>query len=271
MSLSVEINTKEVDCSYYVYLYLKPDNTPFYVGKGKEDRWKFHLTEAKKKITKDKNNLKINTIKKIIKQGQEPIVKFVDINISEEQVFELECFLINEIGRVDLGTGTLTNLTNGGEGASGYMHTEETKTKLSEMQKGKVLPEEHRLALRKPKSEQGRKAIAEARLTSTYRPSEETKHKVSETLKGRPSPMKGKFHSDESRKKMSEQRKGLPSKKKGKPSEISDEDREKLRELLKERNEQIVSCPYCGKVGKFVGMIRWHMENCKEKDNVTIS
>ena len=80
---------QEVDCNYYVYLYLKPDGTPFYVGKGKDDRWKHHLNEAKKDNTTDRNNLKLNTIRKILKQGQEPIVKFVDSNISEEQAFEL--------------------------------------------------------------------------------------------------------------------------------------------------------------------------------------
>lgn len=37
---------------------------------------------------------------------------------------------------------------------------------------------------------------------------EEINRKISETLKGRPSPMKGKHHSDEVRKKMSESRKG---------------------------------------------------------------
>lgn len=122
---------QEGDCSYYVYLYLKPDGTPFYVGKGKGDRWKAHLVEASKKATKDKNRLKINTIKKILKQGQEPIVKFVDTNISEDQAFELECFLISEIGRIDLGTGTLTNLTDGGEGQSGYVYSEERRKELS--------------------------------------------------------------------------------------------------------------------------------------------
>lgn len=138
---------EKVDCSYYVYLYLKPDGTPFYVGKGKGDRWKWHLTEAKKYSSTDTNRLKVNTIRKILKSGQEPIVKFVDSNISEEQAFELEEFLISEIGRIDLGTGTLTNLTNGGEGTSGHSHTEDSKLKISAAISGKPKPESQRRKL----------------------------------------------------------------------------------------------------------------------------
>lgn len=131
---------QEVDRNYYVYLYLKPDGTTFYVGKGKDDRWKYHLNEARKDNTTDKNNLKLNTIRKILKSGQEPIVKFVDSNISEEQAFELEQFLISEIGRIDLGTGTLTNLTNGGEGSSGILVSEDTRHKRRLKMQGELNP-----------------------------------------------------------------------------------------------------------------------------------
>lgn len=258
----------EIDCKYYVYLYLKPNGVPFYVGKGKDDRWKYHLIEAQKKTTKDKNKLKLNTIKKIIKQGQEPIVKFVDTNISEEQAFELECFLIDEIGRIDLGTGTLTNLTNGGEGATGYKHTSEDLHRMSKWQIGRGKTEEHKTAMRKPKSEAGRLAIAQARLDSNYRPTEETKRKLSEALKGRVSPMKGRTLTEEQKAKISARLKGRPSPNKGKSISLSTEAKQHLQKLLSERNEHIVECPYCGKIGKYVGMIRWHMENCKEKQNV---
>lgn len=221
---------QEVDCSYYVYLYLKPDRTPFYVGKGKDGRWKRHIREAKRDKTRDKNNLKLNTIRKILKSGQEPIVKFVDSNISEEQAFELEQFLISEIGRIDLGTGTLTNLTDGGEGQSGYVYSE--------------------------------KHIEELRIKFSG------ENNPNYGKRGELCPWYGRKHTEETKLKMSEKRTGVSKSTKGKPSPLSKEDLNKLKELLIERNQQIVTCPYCGRVGKYVGMIRWHLENCKEKNNV---
>ena len=125
---------------FYVYMYCKPNGTPFYVGKGKEDRWEYHIKQAKKQRTTDGNKLKINTIRKILKQGNEPLIKFIDTDLSEEQAFELEEFLISEIGRIDLGTGTLTNLTNGGEGSTGTIVSQETRSKRSLSMSGENNP-----------------------------------------------------------------------------------------------------------------------------------
>lgn len=265
-----------MDNSYYVYMYMKPDGTPFYVGKGKEGRHLFHLQEAKKDNPKDNNKLKINTIRKILKQGLEPEIRFIDTNLDEDTAFELEEFLISEIGRVDLGTGTLTNLTNGGEGCKGKIisnerkeqlriqmsgennpnygktgdkciwwgrtHTEETKEKMSAWQKGLPKSEQAKQNMRKPKSEEGRLAIAEAQRKlreSGYRPSEESNKKRSKTLKGRPSPNKGRTRSEDERRKQSEATRG-----KSKPKKL---------------------CPHCNKEVATHLFDRWHGENCKEK------
>ena len=83
----------------------------------------------------------------------------------------------------------------------GFKHTEETRKKMSESGKGKII------------SEETRRKISEAQLGSKNHmfgkhPSEETRKKLSEAHKGKElgkdNPMFGKYHSKETRKKMSE-------------------------------------------------------------------
>ncbi|NBW58059.1 hypothetical protein EBR43_09850 [bacterium] len=55
--------------------------------------------------------------------------------------------MIAILGRKDLGTGILRNMTDGGEGCAGRVLSEETKKKLSEAKKGKAFTEEHKKKL----------------------------------------------------------------------------------------------------------------------------
>lgn len=73
-------------------------------------------------------------------------------------------------------------------------HSEETKNKIAKARlgqpsarKGATLPEEHRIKLSKPKSEQGKQNIKESnlRLRKNKPVPEETRRKISETLKNR--------------------------------------------------------------------------------------
>lgn len=220
----------------YVYLLIDPrNNLPFYVGKGQGNRCDFHVSEAKY-YTKRKS-LKLGKIRKLLSLGLLPIIKKVEENVSDEQALDFECLLIAEIR--DLGI-PLTNMTDGGDGAKGYKHTEEYKQRMREKFTGRVFTEEHRQKMRKPKSEQGRENIAKARADLNYRPSEETKRKISEALKGRPSSMKGRVHTDEAKAKMSAQRKGI-----SKPK---------------------VECPYCKQQVAVNTAKRWHFDNCKHKE-----
>lgn len=118
------------------------DHEPIYVGEGQPTRPKNHIDEADKwfeivfnggKLNpKECNTLKIGKIFKIYKElGEFPIVKIYKENMSEQEALDLEIFCIKQIGRINLGTGPLTNLTNGGEGWSGYIRSEEQCKEIS--------------------------------------------------------------------------------------------------------------------------------------------
>ena len=105
---------------FYTYAYLREDRTPYYIGKGQTQRL-YQKGGKPCGVPKDKS--------RIIKLKQ---------NLTEEEAFRHEVYMIAVFGRKNLGTGILYNRTNGGDGASGNIHTEETKRKLSEIRKGKV-------------------------------------------------------------------------------------------------------------------------------------
>lgn len=142
---------------YYVYEYLREDDTPYYVGKGSGFR---------------------AYCKRPYKPNDKSRIKIIKEDLSEQEAFDLEIILIKKYGRLDLGTGILKNKTPGGEG---YSLSSETKEKLSVANKGKTpwnkgltastdkrvnknakarskvrYSEETKQAFRKPKSEQGK-------------------------------------------------------------------------------------------------------------------
>lgn len=112
------------DC--YVYMYIDPfTNIPFYVGMGKNKRYLQHLHEAITASGKQQN--KINKIKSILSRGENPVIIKIEQNMSRDEAFELEEFLISFIGRKDINTGPLTNKTAGGIGGKEMIVTEEIK------------------------------------------------------------------------------------------------------------------------------------------------
>lgn len=146
--------------SFYVYSYLRVDGSPYYIGKGKGYR-AFH---------KSKDHY-------IKPPKDESRIQFIAKNLTEQEALNFEVLLIIKIGRKDLGTGPLRNRTNGGEGISGYKHSEETKAKLSLLYKNK--PRSPRSAETKAKLS----AALKGRINGPH--SEETKAKISKANKGR--------------------------------------------------------------------------------------
>jgi hypothetical protein len=100
---------------HFVYVLCRPNGQPFYVGKGVGNRALHHAADAR---TTSWLSHKLNVIRTIHRSGN-PISYFLDSFHEEEiEAHARERFLIQSIGRHDLGKGPLTNQTEGGEGAS---------------------------------------------------------------------------------------------------------------------------------------------------------
>lgn len=122
--------------NYCVYIhYTKDTKIPFYVGKGIKNR-PYVKSNRRSEFWNSVNN----------KHGH--MVNIFRNNLSELEAFTIEKCLIKYFGRRDLGNGTLVNLTNGGDGHSGYVKSEELKRKISSWTKGRKLSKEHKEALR---------------------------------------------------------------------------------------------------------------------------
>lgn len=124
---------------FYVYVLFRHDSgQPFYVGKGAGKRIGAH--------TRDKRNShKAAIIEKAKRDGREcPRVK-VAVGLSEDDAFAVEIALIAAIGRGE--RGPLVNMTDGGEGRSGYKCSQETRAAMSAARKGRKMSETHRAAI----------------------------------------------------------------------------------------------------------------------------
>lgn len=194
---------------YYIYLIVNSVNGKTYVGQRRSSK-ECHLDSymGSGKI--------LGLAKK--KYGIENFEKFlIQYCSSKEETNKAEKFWIAEYrsrGKAEY------NIADGGYGSAGFHHTEETKRRLSEANKGKPKSDETKRKLSeahkgKQVSEETKRKLSEAHKGN--HPSEETSQKMSEARKG-------KHKSEEWRRKVSEAQKGR---------KLSEEHRRKLSEAHK--------------------------------------
>jgi hypothetical protein len=92
---------------YYTYAYLREDGTPYYIGKGK--------------------GFRLYVKKRIVPLPSKDRIIYLKRNLTEQEAIKHEIYMIAVYGRKDNGTGILRNLTDGGEGTSGKIISEEQK------------------------------------------------------------------------------------------------------------------------------------------------
>ena len=146
---------------HYVYIHKRKTNDEVcYVGKGVQHRWS---------VVYNRNNYWKNVANK-----HGVYCEIAANSLTESEAFILEKKLIELHGRIDQKTGTLVNLTDGGDGVSGYIYTPEQCKHKSELGKGRVHSPETRAKMR---------IVQKGRIAS-----EESKRKISEYRTGKKLP-----------------------------------------------------------------------------------
>jgi len=157
--------------TFYIYQHSKADtNEIFYVGKGKGTRLNH---------TKGRNDYWHRVVKK---HGF--VAEYIAQNLDEELAFLAEMECIDAYRRRGI---QLVNATDGGEGASGYKHTEQHKANLKGNKNG---ASSWGMTFKgKKHTEESRKQMSYARIGNKNKSgttlSEESKAKISAAMKGK--------------------------------------------------------------------------------------
>ena len=162
------INNNIYDNSWYVYAHIKDvGNIPFYIGIGKKLKYKraFDKKGRNKLLAKIAN--KYSCFSSIL-FGM----------LSFKEACEIEKNLISNFGRIDLKTGTLSNLTDGGEGGCGVKLSDERIEKIRKANTGRKHKPETILKFNQRKQTEETK-LKIKNLKTGLRASDHTKQKMS--------------------------------------------------------------------------------------------
>ena len=113
---------------FYIYAYIRNKDsktakagTPYYIGKG----------------TRNRLNEQSHTKHGVSVPNDKRFIVILESCLTEIGAIALERFYIRWYGRKDLNTGILSNKTDGGEGVSGFKHSEDFKIRQRERMLGK--------------------------------------------------------------------------------------------------------------------------------------
>jgi hypothetical protein len=187
------LSTYKTKPKHYVYALLDPRRPgkfyydtlnvcflfePFYIGKGKGTRVYSHTHEAFKQSPP---SFKKNKIRKIMAEtGKKPIAVILHKDLTDSRAISKEMSLIKKIGRYNRGKGPLTNLTDGGEGMSGWKHSARSKKLIIESNKRRMV------------TESTKNKISESVKKTDYHPSKKIRKRMSRRVSGKNNPFFGK-------------------------------------------------------------------------------
>lgn len=134
---------------HYLYRHIRLDkNEPFYIGVGTKQHNDTFKNEYARAYTKNRNS---SIWKRIIAKTDYKVEIIYESNDYQE-CLNKEIEFIKLYGRINLKTGTLANLTDGGEGEINKVISEETKRKMSIAQLNRkdirIFPEKSKLILK---------------------------------------------------------------------------------------------------------------------------
>jgi hypothetical protein len=156
---------------YYLYRHIRLDkNEPFYIGIGTKRKHKHFSVKAEYNRAYETNRKESHIWNNIVSKTSFNVeIIFESNNYDYIKTKEKEFILL--YGRININTGCLANLTDGGDGFIGYVRSKEQIEKHKKLMIGRTQTEEEKA--KRKKSKEG------------YKHSEETKNKISQSNKGK--------------------------------------------------------------------------------------
>lgn len=187
---------------HYLYRHIRLDkNEPFYIGIGTKSSREHPNERSEYRRAYESNRKESYIWNNIIRKTKYEIEILVESN-DYEFIKEKEKELIKLYGRINLKTGCLANMTDGGDGTiniirddkwrkkhslrlkgtkqstetiekrkksrKGYSHTEETRNKISNSHKGKTVSKEHLSKLKEGQILHNSKPISQFNLDGSF-------------------------------------------------------------------------------------------------------